>query len=540
MQYRNLPYPNDADCRWTFLRRKRRAPVAREAEKKCPRLACELGRRLGACWKTRTGTVHEPAGEDACATSEQPPHSCCHQHFICYHSVMSNWCLPHSPFVSRRDALGLMGGALATFTPAWARAANAIHKPNGTAKAVILIFNDGAPSHIDLWDPKPDAPSELRGIFSPIKTNVTGIHISELLPRMAKRMDKLAIVRTVHHKHSSHNSGMYWATVGRPYRMDSTLINPTRTDFPSIGTLTGWLARRDGYSKAVPPYVITPEPHCDSRAYLTPGQFGGCLGVHHDPFVLNADPNAADFKVKNLNLSEGMTQSRFKERMNLLGGIKSAAPQINSDSASEIDAFNERAAFLVQSGNAADAFDLSKEPDSVRERYGRHRWGQSHLLARRLIEAGSKFVTTVNGPSIIWDTHNDNFNRLKDKLVPPMEQAYAALLDDLDERGLLDSTLVIWMGEFGRTPKINKDVGRDHWPACASVVLAGGGIRGGQVIGKSDAIGAYPLERAVSPADIHATVFATLGYDHERITYQSADGRPIQLSDGKPIRELLA
>ncbi len=446
---------------------------------------------------------------------------------------------PHRGIYSRRDALGILGGTLATFTPAWAQAANTLQRPKGKAKAVILIFNDGAPSHIDLWDPKPDAPSETRGIFKPIKTNVTGIHVTELLPRMAKRMDKLAIVRTVHHKHSSHNSGMYWATVGRPYRVDSTLINPTRTDFPSIGTLTGWLARRDGYSKSVPPYVITPEPHCDSRAYLTPGQFGGCLGVSHDPFVLNADPNAADFKVKDLNLSAGMTQSRFKERLNLLGGIKSTAPRIDSDSASEIDAFNERAAFMVQSGNAAEAFDLSKEPASVRDRYGRHRWGQSHLLARRLIEAGSRFVTTVNGPSIIWDTHNDNFNRLKDKLVPPMEQAYAALLDDLDERGLLDSTLVVWMGEFGRTPQINKDVGRDHWPACASVVLAGGGIRGGQVIGKSDAIGAYPIERAVSPADIHATVFSALGYDHRAITYQSSDGRPIALSDGTVIRELL-
>jgi uncharacterized protein (DUF1501 family) len=175
----------------------------------------------------------------------------------------------------------------------------------------------------------------------------------------------------------------------------------------------------------------------------------------------------------------------------------------------------------------------------VRERYGRHTWGQSHLLARRLVEAGTRFVTTVNGPSITWDTHKDNFNTLKNRLVPPMDQAYAALLDDLEERGLLDTTLVIWMGEFGRTPKINVDAGRDHWPGCYSVLLAGGGIRGGQVIGSSDDIGAFPKERPVTPAEIHATVFAALGYDVRSISYESTDGRPIPLTDGTPMPELV-
>ena len=205
-----------------------------------------------------------------------------------------------------------------------------------------------------------------------------------------------------------------------------------------------------------------------------------------------------------------------------------------------MDQFRERASHILQSETAAEAFELSKEPDSVRDRYGRHQWGQSHLLARRLIESGTRFVTTVNGPSIIWDTHKDNDKRLRDVLVPPMEQAYAALIDDLDERGLLDSTLVVWMGEFGRTPKINADAGRDHWPGCYSVVLAGGGIRGGQVVGASDSIGAYPIDRAVSPADIHATVFAALGYDCRSITYRQVDGRPIPLTEGTPIDELFA
>jgi uncharacterized protein (DUF1501 family) len=193
----------------------------------------------------------------------------------------------------------------------------------------------------------------------------------------------------------------------------------------------------------------------------------------------------------------------------------------------------------MAAAEARQAFDLSREPDAGRERYGRHTWGQSHLLARRLVETGVRFVTTVNGPSITWDTHKDNFNQLKNRLVPPMQQAYVALLDDLSERGLLDTTLVVWMGDFGRTPAINKEAGRDHWPQCYSMVLAGGGIRGGQVVGESDRTGAVPRLRPVVPADIHATVFKALGYDPAGITYQTDDGRPMPLSTGQPIGELL-
>lgn len=408
----------------------------------------------------------------------------------------------------------------------------------GKAKSVILIFNGGAPSHLDLWDPKPDAPQEVRGPFSPIRTNVPGIHVSELLPQMARRMDKLALLRSVHHGHSSHNAGMHWATVGRPYAVDSTLINPSRSDLPGVGTLAGWLARRDGFSAGVPPYVITPFPHCDSKVYLTPGQFGGCLGARHDPFVLDDDPNAASFKVRNLGLDDSLTPERFQERIGLARQFPAPPAGITTSLAAEMEIFNQQATQLLQTGKAADAFDLTKEPAAVRERYGRHSWGQSHLLARRLIEAGTRFVTTVNGPSITWDTHKDNFNTLKNRLVPPMEQAYAALLDDLQERGLLDSTLVVWMGEFGRTPKINADAGRDHWPGCYSVLLAGGGIRGGQVIGASDSTGAYPKDRPLQPADIHATMFAALGYDAQHLSYQGPDGRPMPLSEGTVISEL--
>jgi hypothetical protein len=403
---------------------------------------------------------------------------------------------------------------------------------------VILIFNCGAPSHIDLWDPKPSAPDNVRGLFKPIASNVPGIHVAEILPHLARQADRYAIVRTVHHRHTQHNSGMYWSIVGRPYRVDNTLINPSRSDYPSFGTLVGWLAQRDGYSGALPPYVITPLPHCDSTVYITPGQFGGCLGARYDPFVLRSDPNTPRFQVPNIDLATGMTPTRLIGRRSLLGALDDY-PLMPPGAGNAFDVNRAKAFSLVATPEVQQAFDLSREPPQLRDRYGRHTWGQSHLLARRLIESGTRFVTTVNGPSITWDTHANNFTRLKKQLVPPMEQAFAALLDDLAERGLLSSTLVIWMGDFGRTPLINKSAGRDHWPSCYSMVLACGGIRGGQVVGESDRHGAYPRSRPVTPADIHATVFSALGYDAHGVSYQSPEGRPFPLSEGEPIRELL-
>jgi hypothetical protein len=437
--------------------------------------------------------------------------------------------------LARRDVLrlGALGGL-----GFWAGPGRAFASPRAKAKSVILIFNCGGPSHLDLWDPKPDAGDDIRGPFRPIGTNVAGLRVSELLPGVAKRADKLAVVRSVHHTQSSHNAAMYWSITGRPYPVDSTLINPGRTDIPSVGTLVGWLSQRSGRGAAMPPYVITPAPHCDSTRYITPGQYGGCLGPAYDPFVLNADPNAADFKVEGLSPTSELPAGRLGARRELLGLLDRHGRGVDVPLAREMDVYGEKAFSMVTSGRAAEAFDLSKEPAKVRDRYGRHPWGQSHLLARRLVEAGVPFVTTVNGQSIVWDTHQDNFNRLKDKLVPPMEQAYCALLDDLSERGLLDSTLVFWMGDFGRTPVINKDAGRDHWPHCFSAVMAGGGVPGGQVVGSSDESGARPDSRPVTPADLHATVLAALGHD-PKATFLTTDGRPLPLSEGEPIRELL-
>ncbi len=435
---------------------------------------------------------------------------------------------------TRRQFLHAAGfAALNLFWSRWQSAEASLAPAARKARSVILIFNAGAPSHLDLFDPKPDAPENVRGPFRPIDTSVPGVHFTELLPSLARQAHRLALVRSVHHRHTQHNSGMYWSIVGRPYRLDSTLINPSRADYPSFGTLVGWLARQDGYSGALPPYVITPAPHCDSTQYITPGQFGACLGSRYDPFVLNSDPARPGFRVSGFGLPADVSAVRLHGRRGLLDRLA------NRSGEGEFEAHRARALQLVRSPEVERAFDLSREPAAVRDRYGRNSWGQSHLLARRLVESGVRFVTTVNGPSITWDTHADNFKKLKERLVPRMEQGFAALLDDLAERGLLETTLVVWMGDFGRTPKINKDAGRDHWPQCYTMVLAGGGVRGGVVVGESDRQGAFPKSQPVTPADVHATVFTALGYDPQRVTYLSPEGRPFPLSEGEPIRQLL-
>jgi hypothetical protein len=397
-----------------------------------------------------------------------------------------------------------------------------------------MIFNCGAPSHLDLVDPKPLASDTVRGPFAPIETAVPGLWFTELIPEVAQIANELAVVRTVHHTHGGHNSGMHWSIVGRPYKVDSTLINPAPSDHPSLGTLVGWLAQRDGYSGHVPPYVITPYPHCDSTVYITPGQYGGCLGVRYDPFVLDADPNAKDFRVRNLGLAEGLTPQRFQDRQSLQAGLSSHSRPIVSGLAASHDVFHSRAASMILSGDAARAFDLSQEPDSVRERYGRHSWGQSHLLARRLVEAGVRFIEVrSNG----WDTHQDNFKTVT-KLAGPVDRGMAGLITDLKQRGLLDSTLVVWMGEFGRTPKINPRTGRDHFPRAFNALLAGGGIRGGQVYGASSPDGQQVKDNPVTVQDLFATMCRSLQVDPGTENF-SPIGRPLKIVDGgKPIEAL--
>ena len=429
--------------------------------------------------------------------------------------------------------LQMAGGALGAFCAGLSQAAAGKPEREGKARSVILIFNSGAPSHIDLWDPKPNAPETVRGPYKPIRTSVSGTQVSELLPRLAKQAHRYAIVRTVHHAHTQHNSGMYWSIVGRPYRVDSTLINPSRADIPSFGTLVGWLSRRDGWSADVPPYVITPFPHCDSTVYITPGQYGSCLGAKYDPFVLNADPNARDYQPA-FGGKEPNDPVRLGERRSLLTHLD-GSPRRNPAQARELETTRDAAFSLVGSAKAREAFDLSREPAVVRDRYGRHSWGQSHLLARRLVEAGCRFVTIENGH---WDTHRENTRSLRDVLVPSLDRALSALVADLDQRGLLDSTLVVLTTEFGRTPRINTMAGRDHWPNAFSIVMAGGGTRPGVVIGATDKIGAAVTDRPITPPDMAATILHALGIDPST-TLRTALGRPVELAGGgKPVTEL--
>lgn len=411
------------------------------------------------------------------------------------------------------------------------------------ARSVILIFNCGAPSHIDLWDPKPEAPAEIRGPFQPIQTSVPGIEVSELLPGLARQMHRLSIIRTVHHSHGGHNSGMHWSTVGRPYRIDSTLINPGPADTPSFGTLVGWLAQQDGYTAGVPPYVITPFPHCDSTKYLTPGQFGGCLGSRFDPFVLNADPNARNFHVPGLRLDESMDSNRLTSRLDLLKHLERQGNAVTAatHAAADIENFRSKALGMISAGTASEVFDLSREPNSLRDRYGRHSWGQSHLLARRLIEAGTRVVTLSWAPdaNATWDTHGNNFNKLRDTLLPQFDQAAGSLIRELDERGMLERTLVAILGDFGRTPRVNANAGRDHWNSCYSILLAGGGLKQGLVHGASDRIGAVPAKNPTSPADIVSTLYHLLGVDPRMNIHDLLDRPHLLVPGGRIMNELL-
>jgi hypothetical protein len=447
---------------------------------------------------------------------------------------------------SRREFLRVGGlGALGLTLADWFRAEKAGAVSNGKAKSVILIFNSGAPSHVDLWDMKPNAPDDVRGPFKPVKTNVPGIEISELMPYVAKHADKFAIVRSVYHDNVNHNPGQYNILTGMRYPRDSVQVQQEPNDFPGMGSLVSYLAHRKGHNSPVPPYVLLPKPSRD-QVYITPGQFGGFLGKAHDPFVVGDDPNRSDFRVRDLGPAAGTTVGRIHGRRSLLKTLDNVMRAVDRNpDVRGIDEMQERVLTLMTSTQVREAFDLSQESAKLRDKYGRHTWGQSHLLARRLIERGARFVTTLNGEAINWDTHGENFTRLRNHLVPPAQKAFAALLEDLEERGLLEETLVVWLGEFGRSPRIGKvgptfvsPDGRDHWPSCFSVVMAGGGVKGGQVIGESDNIAAYPIARPVKTEDVTATIFHAIGYDPYTEEYPSPEGRPLRISYGDPVMEL--
>ena len=393
----------------------------------------------------------------------------------------------------------------------------------------------GGPSQLDTWDPKPDAPAEVRGEFRPIATRVPGVQISEHFPRLAQLADRYTIIRSLTHDDPAHLSSVHHLMTGHHApKVKSDADPPSRRDSPAIGSA---LARLRPNGSALPPCVTMPwiVSHPAAPGGKAPGQNAGWLGPAYDPFVLTVDPAAPNFAVPQLSRPAELTSQRLAARRHLLAALDTKTTSTDGFSGSL-----QRTLDLLTSDAARRAFDISREPAAVRDRYGRHTHGQCLLLARRLIEAGVPLVC-VNWPpdgQFFWDTHQNNFNGLKHRLMPPADQGLSALLEDLGQRGLLDEILVVWVGEFGRTPRINRgNAGREHHPGCYSAVLAGGGVRGGQVYGRSDHLAAYPAADPVSPADLTATVYHALGVPSDA-TLQDREGRPAVLTEGRPLLTL--
>jgi hypothetical protein len=421
-----------------------------------------------------------------------------------------------------------------------------LHRPR--ARACILLFQIGGPYQADTFDPKPDAPEEVRGMFRPIDTRIPGMRLTEALPRVAQHADKFAIVRSVHHLIRCHNPAIYCSLVGREATDPLAVSNRTaaqRTDHPHYASV---VARLRPGTATMPHHVIIPDV-TNNGPSKSPGLLGGYLGAGYDPFVLGADPSDPDFRIDSFSLPDDLDAGRFRERQTLLQRFDHAQRRVEGRGAIQaMGTLYQRAFNILTSSAAKQAFDLSREPQRVRERYGRHAQGQSVLLARRLVEAGVPFVSVFSHTDVdrgSWDTHQNHYERVRNQLLPPADQVLSALLEDLADRGLLDEVLVIWMGEFGRTPRMgvnfsnntNNVGGRDHWCNCYSVVLAGGGVRGGRVLGSSDAVAGYPRERPVHISDLAATLYHLLGINPRAQLYD-IQGQLRFICDGEPIGEL--
>lgn len=407
----------------------------------------------------------------------------------------------------------------------------------GRAKSCILVYLLGGPSHLDMWDLKPEAPAEIRGPFQSIATSVPGLRICEHLPRLAQRADRYALVRSVTHPNDFHTHMIYYTLTGRhmenPNSNDNVPKAPQRRDHPHFGSV---VARFKTRRSDLPGYVALPSLSIRMQPVLLPAGSAGFLGPRYDPFEMNDDPRKPNFAAM-LAIPSDVSAVRSAARETLLAEIDGRAP--NAGPIAEYGLLRDTAARLVGPASAR-VFMLDQEEPRNRDRYGDHRFGQSLLLARRLVEAGVSVVAVhFNYMSACdgWDTHSKNFECLQSELLPLLDQGLSALLDDLAARGRLDETLVVTMGEFGRTPKINPNAGRDHWGRCASVVLAGGGIRGGQTLGASDKIGAVPDRDPIDPADLQATMYHALGIDPGWLM-QDQFGRSMTLSAGQTVSAL--
>ena len=391
----------------------------------------------------------------------------------------------------------------------------------------IFIFIVGGMPHQDMWDIKPDAPQGIRGDFQAINTAVPGIQISDVLPRISQVTDKFAILRSMTHGDSDHGRGFHIMMSGKKAGVGDFNGNQNNNQHPCIGSMVA----HSGRSGALPPYISVPN-------FLNSGG-PSFLGATYAPFVIESDPAAPDFSVRDISLPETVTQRRSLRRQAALSEINKFNRPLQAvpEQVRELDKFYQKAYSLMTSARAKEAFDISREPDSVRDAYGMTSIGQCCLLSRRMVEAGCRFVSIENGH---WDTHRKNTWSLRELLCPSFDMAIPALLRDLEERGLLEKTLVVVTTEFGRTPKINTLAGRDHWPNAFSILMAGGGVQGGQVIGATDRQGAEVTDRPITPADMTATVVNTLGVDPRTIVH-TALGRPIPLvDDGHVVNELFS
>ena len=427
---------------------------------------------------------------------------------------------------SRRDflrvgALAPLGFSLADLLRLNARGAEDSVGRTARAKSVILVYLGGGISHHDSFDPKPDAVEEIRGKYKSIASNVPGLHVTELLPNMAKVMDKVALVRSGSHENDHHETASNWVLSGR--------FGSAFGDHPAIGAV---VSHETGFRGVVPPYVAIPK----NPSFTWELGRSVFLGGRCESFKCG-NPNEKDFRVRDLSQPAGVTAQTLDRRRTLLEAVDSLQARVHAnDQIATYDEFAQKAAQMVLAPEAQAAFDIGKEHEKLRDEYGRSEFGQSLLMARRLVESGVRFVTVNHGG---WDHHKKIFEGL-DKKLPEFDQSFARFIRDLEERGTLKDTLVVCMGEFGRTPKINKDAGRDHWGRAGSMIFAGAGVGGGKVIGATDKNGAYVTDRPVRPADVAWTIYDALGIDANR-ELMTPEGRPTHiLTEGAPVRELYA
>lgn len=412
----------------------------------------------------------------------------------------------------------------------------------GKVKSVLIVMLSGGPSQLDTLDPKPDAPAEVRGEFTPISTTIPGVQVCEHLPKLAQQTDRWAIVRTLAHREHNHLLATHVALTGRPTpvpRGGSDLDRvETRNDFPNYASALDFIRpRSDGMPSGVslPNYLI--------EGPLTwPGQHSGFLGAKHDPWQINGDPNNKDFRMQALSMREGVSTGRLQSRRQLLDELNRGHSRLTGVETDSLRDQQNLAYGLLTSGKLTDAFEINRESDATRDRYGRNKFGQSLLLSKRMIEAGVPVVQATMGIVQTWDTHTDNWGKLKNTLLPQLDQGLAALTDDLTASGLMDETLLIVMGEFGRTPKVSTlpgqtIPGRDHWAHAYSGLFAGAGIQGDQVLGQTDGQAAYPVTNSWSPADICSTIFNALGVD-SGATLMDPLNRPHHLLNGNVISNL--